>query len=166
MPAADAAAMPFLSDARHHLEHPVHGRDQVDLDHEAEGVLGVDAHLASGFIKPYRQIVARDAGGGNANGDGAALGRDAVVYIVAEGCVGYVAREGHGDRAADLVVDFLSRGGDALGAINQGDLASAAPGELECQRPTDSAGCAGNDRNLIVDVHDALELPALRGVYL
>jgi hypothetical protein len=64
-----AARGAILGDASDHLERPVDGRDEVDVEHLLEPLDRVDPRLAGVAVDAHGEIVARDACGGHAHRD-------------------------------------------------------------------------------------------------
>ena len=64
---------PLLGDPGDHLHRPVHRRHEVDLHHQAEVLDRVDRGLAGLLVHLDGELVAGDAGRGDADGGGPVL---------------------------------------------------------------------------------------------
>ena len=100
-PALQALPIARLSNSGDHLEHPVDGRDQVDVDHQPEDLFRVDLRLAGGPVNAYRQVIAGDAGCRDADADQTVMSADCVEHASPECRLRHVPLERRGQRPHD-----------------------------------------------------------------
>ena len=149
----EAAGGAILGDASDHLERPVDGRREVDVEDLLEPVDRIDARLARHLVDAHGEIVARDAGGRHAHRDRIELAADRIEYRRAERFVGRVAPIGEGDFPAGIRVDAGHDLFDLLAHVDERQRAYVAARQFRRHGTPDAARGARDDCNFSCDFH-------------
>ena len=152
-PALQALGGAILGDAPDHLQRPVHGRDEVDVDDELELLERIDAGLARHLVDAHGQIVTGDARGRHAQRNAAVLAADRIEDRGAEPLVGRVALEGDRERAPGFGIELVGDVFDRLAHVDERHGGHVAPRHRGGHRAADAASAAGDDRNPVREIH-------------
>ena len=143
----------ILGDSPDHLQRPVHGGDEVDVDDELELRERVDPGLARRLVDAHGQIVTGDARGRHAQRNAAELAADRIEDGRTEPLVGRVALERNRERAPGVGVELLGDVFDRLAHVDERHGGHPARRHRGGHCTADAASAASDDRNPFREIH-------------